>query len=215
MIKMSNVLHELSRERPIFHSEADFQHAVAWQIHERWPELNMRLERRIDLNDRKNYVDICIHETSNVVIIETKYKTKGANIALHGEDFILKNQLAHLVNRYGFVKDVSRIEECLTTCQEGYGFAVFLTNDASYWREPRNTDPLDKDFRIHEGRTIRGELSWKEGTSEGTMRGREVPVKLRGQYTLNWEDYSVVEDQGEKFRFLLVRVVHGTIRGTS
>ena len=30
---VSDALEALAEQRPIFHSEADFQHAIAWEIH--------------------------------------------------------------------------------------------------------------------------------------------------------------------------------------
>lgn len=36
-------LQSLSTDRPIFHSEHDFQHALAWAIHERVPNAHIRL----------------------------------------------------------------------------------------------------------------------------------------------------------------------------
>ena len=33
MIQIAQVLSTLAVQRPVFHSEADFQHALAWEIH--------------------------------------------------------------------------------------------------------------------------------------------------------------------------------------
>ena len=49
MIKMTDILNQLSNDRPIFHSEADFKHALAWKIHETYSNLNIRLEKRVTL----------------------------------------------------------------------------------------------------------------------------------------------------------------------
>jgi hypothetical protein len=46
MFNFAAILGALALKRPIFHSEADFQHAVAWEIHSRRPELSVRLEFR-------------------------------------------------------------------------------------------------------------------------------------------------------------------------
>jgi hypothetical protein len=40
------ILAELAQDRPIFHSEPDFQHALAWQVRLRHPQAKMRLEPR-------------------------------------------------------------------------------------------------------------------------------------------------------------------------
>jgi hypothetical protein len=46
-LSVSAVLTALAKQRPIFHSEADFQHAIAWEIHKHLPRASVRLERPI------------------------------------------------------------------------------------------------------------------------------------------------------------------------
>ena len=54
---------------------------------------------------------------------------------------------------------------------------------------------------------IKGELEWSERASEGTKKGREESISLRGSYELNWRDYSTFnEEKYGKFRYLLVEV---------
>ena len=43
-IDIPKIMNELSKLRPIFHSEADFQHALAWEVHRCFPEAAIRLE---------------------------------------------------------------------------------------------------------------------------------------------------------------------------
>ena len=89
------------------------------------------------------------------------------------------------------------------------GFAVLLTNDPSYWEPPQQgwEDRTDGAFRVHEGRGIKGEMKWSNLTSEGTKEGREEPIKLRGAYNVNWQDYSIFrEEKYGKFRYLVVEV---------
>jgi len=40
-------LQGLAHCQPIFHSEADFQHALAWRLHELWPEARIRLDGKL------------------------------------------------------------------------------------------------------------------------------------------------------------------------
>ena len=40
MIDISNILKSLSNDRPIFHSEADLQSTLAWEIKKRNPDLD-------------------------------------------------------------------------------------------------------------------------------------------------------------------------------
>ena len=219
MIRIENILDELSRERPVFHSEADFEYALAWKIHEKYPDLKIRPEKRIDLKGSKTCPyfispDFIIHKDNDteIVAIETKYKTKKINIKVFGEEFDLKEHSTPNDNRYYFVKDIWRIESFLKEHPKGYGFAIFLTNDASYWnKESQRADhPDDEDFRIYESRVIEGQLKWKEG-------GRErQAIPLKGKYTLNWREYSNLKEYSDsteknmRFRYLLVEVAPGS-----
>jgi hypothetical protein len=35
---MTKLMSRLSASRPVFHSEADFHHALAWESHQTWPQ---------------------------------------------------------------------------------------------------------------------------------------------------------------------------------
>jgi len=45
MIDVDDLLKTLASVRPVFHSEADFQHSFAWELHRRYPTAEVRLER--------------------------------------------------------------------------------------------------------------------------------------------------------------------------
>jgi hypothetical protein len=209
MFNIEDVLNELSKKRPVFHSEADFQYSLAWEIHEMHPDLNIRLEKREEINGEELYLDIFIFGNDKIFALELKYKTKRLDITISNEDYHLKDQRGRNTSRYDFCKDIERLERVLEKYPNGMGFVIFLTNDDLYWKTPQSLNTTDKDFRIHEGRTIKGTLKWKEGTSKGTMRGRENPVKLDGEYSLRWKDYSDLKRKNGKFRYLLVKVKHG------
>jgi hypothetical protein len=207
MIEITNILEELSKDRPVFHSEADFQHALAWKIHEKYPDLNVRLERRVTLCRKAMYFDIFTYKDNKIIAVEVKYKTKALNYNVGEEEFTLENQQAQDQGRYDFVKDISRLEKLQEKYRDSTGFAIFLTNDKSYWERPkRNGNAKDKSFRIHEGEILKGTLRWTTGTSEGTIKGREEPIKLRGKYTLNWRDYLDLKTKNGLFKYLLIKV---------
>ena len=209
MFNIEDVLNKLSKKRPVFHSEADFQHSLAWEIHEMYPDFNIRLEKREEINGEEIYLDIFIFKSNKIYALELKYKTKRLKITILNEDYHLKDQGAYDINRYDFCKDIERLEKVLEKYPDGIGFAIFLTNDDLYWRTPPNLNTADKDFRIHEGRVVKGILKWKEGTSMGTMRGRENPIKLTGEYNIHWKDYSDLKRKNGKFRYTYVKVKHG------
>ncbi|MGC8977214.1 MAG: hypothetical protein ACP5OB_06290 [Candidatus Ratteibacteria bacterium] len=178
------VLKELSKERPVFHSESDFQHALAWKIHQKYPNLKIRLEKREEINNEEIYFDIFIFGCHRIYAIELKYKTAKLEITLPNlnERYILKKQGAQDQARYDFCKDIERLEKFFKK-YKGTGFAVFLTNDSMYWKKPsKNLNTNDKEFRIHQGKILKGCLKWKEGASQGTIQRREEGINLTGTY---------------------------------
>ncbi len=209
MILIENILEELSTERPIFHSEADFQHALAWQIHERHRDARIRLETNIGLGDRREYVDILVGIENKKYPIELKYKTKKLDIVdKHGEEFHLLNQSAQDIGRYDFIKDITRVERFVDANPGSTGWAILLTNDRTYWEETKRKT-VDEKFRVHHGRVLDGVLEWGIGVSKGTTRGRAEAHRLNRLYELRWADYfslEGVENQDARFRYLLVEI---------
>lgn len=206
MIDIVSVLNRLACQRPIFHSEADLQHALAWEIHQRLPNAAIRLEYPISHLDQQLHLDIWIVQPNAVLPIELKYKTRALNIGVGTERFGLKNQSAQDIGRYDFIKDIRRLEQVLTKQKNSVGYAILLTNDSAYWKTPGSNRTVDADFRLHNGRTLEGTLGW-QGAGAGTTRGRESPIVLQAQYPLQWQDYSELSATSYgKFRCLVVRV---------
>ena len=75
---ISRVLTALAEQRPIFHSEADFQHAIAWEIHEHALRASVRLERPVEVShlNKRLYVDDWTEQDDHVLAIELEYKTR-------------------------------------------------------------------------------------------------------------------------------------------
>ena len=143
--------------------------------------------------------------------IELKYKTRRVDVSYNGEEFHLLNQSAQDGGRYDFIKDVVRLEQFVDTHPGTIGYAIFLTNDDSYWKEKKRLDTTDIMFRIHENRVLEGNLRWSEATGAGTMKGRENPLPLRGSHSIRWIDYSNFDGVGpRKFRYVLLEVTNLT-----
>ena len=204
---VAKCLEGLARERPIFHSEADFQHAFAWHIRKTTPVRQVRLEFK-PFHCKNLYLDIWLPDIN--VAIELKYKTRKLKQAHGGEFFRLREQSAQDCGRYDFLQDVSRLERLVkhTSSPTNVGLAVFLTNDSLYWRDPRSQETIDCNFRIHEGRKINGNLEWHKPFPEWKPPNRKEPILLSGTYGLNWRDYhSFGTGKADLFRYLLVKVV--------
>ena len=207
MIDLTDTLAHLSKQRPIFHSEADFQHALAWLIHQRNPGAAIRLEYRL-FGLEPLYLDLWVQDGESALAIELKYPTRRIDVEYAGEQFLLMNHSARDIRCYDFIKDIRRLERCTLAKPGVTGYAVLLTNDGSYWTSPAHAETIDADFRIHEGSHLSGTLAWGPHTGAGTMKGRESALTLRGSDALSWHVYSTVgaNPNDGSFRYLLVCV---------
>ncbi len=196
----------LSEERPVFHSEADFQHALAWQLHKVMPTDEIRLEYK-PFQDERMYLDIWMRRQTVGVAIELKYLTKDLKLKRGDEFFALRDQGAQDLGRYDFLKDVQRLEQVVYgPGLARVGYAVLLTNAPPYWKPP-SRPTIDAAFRLNEGRKITGEKAWSAQASEGTTTGREEPIRLKGSYDCVWRDYwSFGEATNQRFRYLMIEV---------
>ncbi|MBE7514658.1 MAG: hypothetical protein HS103_17820 [Anaerolineales bacterium] len=205
MVDLHGFMTKLATIRPLFHSEADFQHAFAWHFHELFPTAIVRLEYPVFI-DRWIYLDLWLHTFDMRLAVELKYKTLKLEIAHDNERFQLKNQGAQDLGRYDFLKDVARLEQVSGTNADVQGYAVLLTNDPSYWGTGR-AGTVDTNFRLHHGRSVTGEMTWLPHASDGTMRNRIEAIQLRRDYTVEWNPYSKISpNRGGEFRYLVFKV---------
>jgi hypothetical protein len=207
MIDVDSLLEGLSATRPLFHSEADFQHAFAWAIHGKLPLASVRLELPIHADERDAHLDLWLAEGERSLAIELKYKTRGTTAIHHGESFRLKNHSAQDLGRYDFIKDIMRLEGFLRAAHAGAGWAIILTNDSLYWQAPARQAGIDAAFRLHDGHPLSGRLAWGPGASAGTTKNREAPLLLRGTYVPRWRDYSDIHGaKDSRFRYLAIPI---------
>jgi hypothetical protein len=198
----------LAQRRPVFHSEADFQHAFAWELHLRFPQASIRLERPIQTSLGPLHVDLVAAIEADVLAFELKYKTRALVTVSGDEIFHLQDHGAQPPTRYDFLKDVARLESLGEDMPRVISWAILLTNDSAYWCEPRALDGTSAAFSLCDGRTCSGHLDWGANTSAGTKRKRENPIKLNGEYSFQWREYSSVEAKYySRFRYLAVEVV--------
>lgn len=107
------------------------------------------------------HLDILVELEGKWFPIELKYKTLEINTEFDGQYFNLKKHNAQDLGRYDFWIDVFRIERLKQTI-DNYekGFVIMLSNDPSYWVDPRsNKETISDSFRIHDGSNISGTLS--------------------------------------------------------
>ena len=206
LVNVRAVLGALARRRPVFHSEADFQFAFAWELKLLNPGLDVRLETQPEPNVR---LDLSLVDPSSRrgAAVELKYMTRLWVGSHDGESFALKNHGASDLRGYDVVKDVERVERFIAARPSWTGFVVALTNEASYWRTPTHGRPTNADaFRLYDGLVLAGHRRWGPHTG-GTAKGREAALALRGTYPLTWLDYSRLDATAAgTFRALVVPI---------
>jgi len=196
-------IERLSNKRPVFHSEADFQHAIAWAIHEAHGTAAIRLEVPFAGRSSQQFLDLLVHLNGQSSAIELKFKTRKLSVQVQEEEFSLKDQSAQDLGRYDYFRDLERIEALCMATPNWSGWAVFLTNDSSYWKPPGRAGVAYEEFAMDEGRLVSGKLKWGPTAGPGTIEHRKEAIALSGSYRLEWKDYSGFDTKGySRFRYL-------------
>jgi hypothetical protein len=205
-VLLDSALADLARRRPIFHSEADFQHALAWVLHERLPDARVRLELPRQLDSKRAHIDLWLELGGQRIALELKYLTRAVELDIDGEHFSL-TQGAGDWARYDVLKDLRRIESLVRAGVADLGAVVALSNDAAYWTPFRaGFVPNYSALRIDEGHRVEGTMDWGESTGPGTLKGREEPIRLLGSYTCRWTAYSNCPGRHGELRRLMFLV---------
>ena len=164
---------KLQKERGIFHSEDDLKLSLGFIIKELYPELEIRLEKPININMIDIYgnesivrapIDIIVSDKNGKTIpIELKYKTKKLKTEFNGESYSLTNHGATDIGRYSFRKDIYRIEKYLSNNENSdFGFVFILTNEDNYVNNNvGEKETFDKNFSCHQNGKFEKEfLGW-------------------------------------------------------
>ncbi len=204
---------QLKERRKIFHSEADFQFALAWEIQNLYQYANIRLEYS-PKEFSEWHIDIIVYIDNKCIPIELKYKTASYeftppkdNFHIGHETYKLKTHGAQNLGNYDFVKDVERLEKLSTALPEYYkGYAIWLTNDKAYKKPPSKSGTQYEQFSVHENSVKTGEMEWLLNPSDGTIKGREKNITLKDKYKINWKQYSLIGDNNGEFYYCVVPV---------
>lgn len=208
MLDLPATMRALARERPIFHSERDFQFWLGWMLREHCGLRPLiEVPWRLFVPGAHERVDITADTAHGKVAIELKYLTREIKTDIGGEFYQLSNQSAQDMRRYDILRDIERLEK-LTRHGFAAGYMLALSNEPLYWNRTRGRRVTnDEEFRLHHGRNISGKMKWGPHASAGTKFQREAPIFLCGHYTLHWHPYSVIRGaRAGEFRYLLVEI---------
>jgi hypothetical protein len=195
------LIQALSVSRPIFHSEADFQHELGLILRDNGYQV--RLERPYHfevptLGMTKFELDI---ELNGEIAIELKYKTQRLEHTINGEEFKLANHSAPNLGRFDYLDDARRVNYFRDYKNFTKGFAVFLTNSPDYWaNDGQNT--MAREFSIVEGRQLNAGnmLSWYPHDPPVNSAGKKriypySPINVNFNEVITWHKYSNIENK--------------------
>lgn len=210
------ILAQLAQRRPIFHSEADFQHELAWEIRTCHPCVQIRLEVPFNIGESGNHgqgpargaLDILIRSCGSKMALELKYMCASLWHEIAGESFGLKNQGAHDIRCYDVWKDVMRMERFVRDHKNASAAVIALTNDPKYWNGPNKNDAYYAQFCLRDNRSVSGALDWDKRTGHGTKKGRDKVIALKYNYRILWKDYYDIGNGKKygKFRYIYLHV---------
>lgn len=185
------VLNNLREKRKIFRDENDLKQELSNSIYDTYN--NIRVDREYPANfDTKKAIDIVVIMDNKFYPIEVKYKRKTYKGIVDNIEYNLPSDNAHNENCYRAIRDIERIEKFKDNEPKvDKGYTIFLTNDLSYLNEPRENSQYIN-FSIHENSVKTGTLNWKR---ENPKTGFEEPITLKGTYTMNWKEYSNLNDE--------------------
>ena len=134
-----DILKDLLKTRPVFHSEDDFKFALSQKISKKHQDYELRLERpfEIEMLEKRDKngniikdivrapIDIVIiDEKGKYIPIELKYKTKELTGEVGDDVYDLAKHGASDIGRVSFRKDIYRIERFLESnsekCNKGF-----------------------------------------------------------------------------------------------
>ena len=196
-MRIHEIMRKLAKDRPIFHSEADFQHSLAFAIRNEYSSAKVRLEYPIRLitqnPDELGALDIWIQNRK--IAIELKYKvSKFEYTNRRGESFSLKQGMGHQ-GRYLFIKDLGRIETLTRNYDVKKAYSIIITNNDQIWSESRSQG-ASREFALVG--ILKGTRMWRGKDP------RKKPISLHREYSMDWEDYS--KPNNNRFRYLAIEV---------
>jgi hypothetical protein len=196
---MGNALTALAKQRPVFYNEADFQHALAWVLHEQSSEAQLRLEIPL-VADASERLDLLVVVDSLRLGIELKYPRDTFHVEIDDERVPYQRSKPNAIDfaRYDIARDLKRLEGLVDAHLVDVGVMILLTNQTGLWNDPaKEVLARDAAFRCHEGSTLTGDLVWGEaGEAEP-----KPTVTLSRAYNCAWRDYSALQGGTGKLQF--------------
>ena len=208
---IDEVIDSLKKKDKFFVSEAHLQTAFIIEAAKLFPENKYYPELSPSIlpkgyeesfGSKSVFFDLLIKCPDKNILVEFKYLTKAYQEEVDGLLLKVKDQAAHDIREYDCWKDISRIEKCVkdTETEIDCGYFILITNDHLYWDKPVKKDAVDIDFSICEWKHPASTKKWGEGASKGTVKGREKPIVIENDYSLEYKPFY------KEFKSLVVKI---------
>ncbi len=220
---LEKIMRTLSKRRPVFHSEADFQHELAFELREHLKDAKVRLEypqKSIKEEGKKRkYIDIVVFFDDEVIGIEVKYALKGMNknnnkkdtlISVDNdkiknpENFYVSGQGGQNKRGFAFIEDIHKLENFEIIGENHkfknkgclYGYLIILTNDATYSKKARSKKAKCAKYKFYEGAILKGDFKY----------GKKA-IELEKEHVVDkWNEYNAKDSNIQNFKYLIVEI---------
>lgn len=212
--QITDILSQVGTSRPVFHSEADFQHELALRM----SLCGFRVRLEVPFSIQVNGVMVAAQLDMLVfgpeqrrTAIELKYVTAKKAVEHAGETFTLKQNWGTNLSRFDCWADFQRVGGLVAAQHADKGFAIFLTNVADAWNvDVGETVNLGRQFSVHQDRNVTANtmLDWVGNPPTDTVGRKRMPpyspVTVPQQTSCCWRDFSDLQGSNGRFRFLLL-----------
>lgn len=227
---VKNMMSRLAQRRPVFHSEADFQHELALELVGQ--DYKVRLEKPFSYSLKNTTVGaeldiLATNKDGRTTAIELKYVKTKILITHEKETFDLADSWGTNLSRFDCLADFQRVAGLVNAGHADCGVTIFLTNVSDAWGIDtirRNT--MAKNFSIHDGRDLTAgqQLNWNplNPPSKSVRENRlhpYAPIVIPVDSQCSWTDYSNLKNSKPPdrnlFRYLLLGVARVTANGSN
>ena len=204
-------MESLSCKRGIFHSEADFQFALAWEIKGLYPDCSVRLEVPFRIR-MKGRIDILVRLDDDIYPIEVKYIKKTFRYSDGNDHYDLVNGV-HDLDMYNCMVDIMRMENFAEQLAGFYtGYVIWLTNDSAYWIS-KYKSTYYREFHAPDGSVKTGTMRFLSSNPKTgkppqilEMKGYQSPISLKDSYLIRWRLYSDLAVPKGLFKYAVIPI---------
>ena len=222
-LTVKEILKELSNtDYACFSSEAQLRDSFAICLAKKYPncvvypEYTQPAPNGWRCSEKLIHFDLLVEDKdmSETILFEFKYKTTKSEFNIGKCVLYLRDNSDCTNGRYAVWRDIYRVETFTNLKKITKGFIVFITNNSSYYCQPKKGYSLE--FSLSNGLHKAGNRNWiiplggNTNNISNAYRKDIYPLITKNDYFFNYDNYSSVSDfKGKKHAFVqLVVPIH-------